>query len=147
MLFFFYQNDNTIHKYSCTSSTYQSSSHVQSSTWKVNEEAIFHIMIVLSLLDRNKSMQYSSLAFNIVSDLAPSSRWGQWERPDVIIVLVGFFWQEIKRIIILKTILCPMVCVYDSPVWFLMAVQVGNLFEFYTNNVAKSLNHLRDRIA
>lgn len=81
---FFYQNDNTIHEYSCTLSTYPDSNYVQSSTQKVNEEAIFHIIIVLSVIDRNKSMQYSSLAvIFLVSDLAPSLRWGQRERPEV----------------------------------------------------------------
>lgn len=71
----FYQNDNTIHEYSCTLSTYPDSNYVQSSTQKVNEEAIFHIIIVLSVIDRNKSMQYSSLAvIFLVSDLAPSLR-------------------------------------------------------------------------
>ncbi len=70
-----YQNDNTIHEYSCTFSTYPDSNYVQSSTQKVNEEAIFHIIIVLSVIDRNKSMQYSSLAIIfLVSDLAPSLR-------------------------------------------------------------------------
>ena len=62
--FFFYQNDKTIHEYSCTSSTYPDSNDIimcMSSTQNVNEEAIFHIIIVLSVIDRNKSMQYSSL--------------------------------------------------------------------------------------
>lgn len=82
--FFFTKNDNTIHEYSCTLSTHPDSNYVQSSTQKVTEEAIFHIIIVLSVIDRNKSMQYSSLAIIfLVSDLAPSLRWGQWERPEV----------------------------------------------------------------
>lgn len=52
---FLYQNDNTIHKYSCTSSTDQSSSRVQSSTWRVGQTAEFHIIvIILSVIDRNK---------------------------------------------------------------------------------------------
>lgn len=52
---FFYQNDNTIHKYSCTSSTDQSSSGVQSSTWRVSQTAEFHIIVtILSVIDRNK---------------------------------------------------------------------------------------------
>lgn len=78
----FYQNDHTIHEHSCTSST--SSGRVQSGTQKVNEEAIFHIVIVLSVIDRNKSMQYSSLAMTFVvsvSDLAPSLRRGSVRVP------------------------------------------------------------------
>lgn len=52
---FFYQNDNTIHKYSCLSSTDQSSSRVQSCTWRVSQTAEFHILvIILSVIDRNK---------------------------------------------------------------------------------------------
>lgn len=39
-------------------STFPDSNYVQSSTQKVNEEAIFHIVVVLSVIDRNKSMQY-----------------------------------------------------------------------------------------
>ncbi len=82
--FIFTKNDNTIHEYSCTLSTHLDSNYVQSSTQKVTEEAIFHIIIILSVIDRNKSMQYSSLVvIFLVSDLAPSLRWGQWERPEV----------------------------------------------------------------
>lgn len=52
---FFYQNDNTIHKYSCTSSTDQPSSRVQRSTWRVSETAEFHIIAIIpSVIDRNK---------------------------------------------------------------------------------------------
>lgn len=52
---FFYQNDNTIHKYSCLSSTDQSSSCVQSCTWRVSQTTEFHILvIILSVIDRNK---------------------------------------------------------------------------------------------
>lgn len=43
--FLFTKNNNTIHEYSCTLSTYPDSSYVQSSTQKVNKEAIFHIII------------------------------------------------------------------------------------------------------
>lgn len=64
--------------------TYPDSNYVHSSTQKVNEEAIFHIIIVLSVIDRNKSMQYSSVAVIFLgSDLAPSLGWGQWEHPEV----------------------------------------------------------------
>lgn len=52
---FFYQNDNTIHKYSCLSSTDPSSSRVPSCTWRVSQTAGFHILvIILSVIDRNK---------------------------------------------------------------------------------------------
>lgn len=57
-------NNNTIHEYSCTLLTYPDSREIimcRVAPRKVNEQAIFHI-IVLSVINRNKSMQYSSLA-------------------------------------------------------------------------------------
>lgn len=59
------KNNNTIHEYSCTLLTYPDSREIimcRVAPRKVNEQAIFHIIIVLSVINRNKSMQYSSLA-------------------------------------------------------------------------------------
>lgn len=51
---FFYQNDNTIHKYSCTSSTDQSSSRVRGRTWRVSQTAEFHILVIILSVYRQK---------------------------------------------------------------------------------------------
>lgn len=132
------QNDNTIHEHSCTCvdiSGLQWDYYVQSSTQKVNEEAIFHIIIVLSVVDRNKSMQYSSLAVVfLVSDLAPNLRWGQC--PEVS--LGGF-----QRIILERNWITQysvfVTLPYQSLIPNAIAVQVprGNFSQFCTNNDAK----------
>lgn len=81
---FFSQNDNTVHEYSCTLLTYPNSNEIIMCRLAPRKSMKkFHFIIILSSIDRNKFMQYSSSAFIGVSDLAPSLGWGQWERPEV----------------------------------------------------------------